>query len=312
MDNIDSPSGRLRLLTAGLATRIVDLGRPRSRGFGVPIGGAADRTAYAVGNALVGNDVDAAALEITLAGPTLESTCDLACVLFGAPFDLTSSSSTATLKVGKTFTLRPGDLLTIGGTASGARAYLCIQGGIQTPMILGSRSSFQPLAAGAELPCVPSATAVRSLDPGFQIDSDAHTLHALAGVQADWFDQKAFYGQEYNVTPASDRMGLRLKGIPLVLPERELVSEPVCPGAVQVTRDGQPIVLGIDGQTIGGYPKVAQVISADLDKLAQLRPNSRVRFVLVTLTEAEECYRRKKARAKEWLTRLRTAARFGV
>ena len=100
-------------------------------------------------------------------------------------------------------------------------------------------------------------------------------------------------------------MGLRLEGEPISLPNRELVSEPVCSGTVQVTRDGQCIVLGVDGQTIGGYPKVAQVISADLDKLGQLRPGDRIRFRWVSLAEAEDLYRHKQKELREWLLRLR-------
>src|SRR5262249_61631977 len=107
------------------------------------------------------------------------------------------------------------------------------------------------------------------------------------------------------VTPASNRMGLRLRGAPLSLPQRELVSEPVCPGTVQVTRDGQCIILGVDGQTFGGYPKIAQVISADLDLLGQLRPGDRVRMQRVTLGEAEEGYRQRQAVLRGGVMRLR-------
>src|SRR5438034_5798848 len=99
-------------------------------------------------------------------------------------------------------------------------------------------------------------------------------------------------------------MGLRLEGKPLPLPAREMLSEPVCPGTVQVTRDGQCIILGVEGQTIGGYPKIAQVIHADLDKLGQLRPGECLRFRSVHLAEAETIYRRKQTELHEWMTRL--------
>jgi antagonist of KipI len=108
----------------------------------------------------------------------------------------------------------------------------------------------------------------------------------------------------FTVTRAADRMGLRLQGEPLPVPGRELVSEPVCPGSVQVTRDGQCIILGVDGQTIGGYPKIAQVIRADLDVLGQLRPGERVCFVRVSLSEAEELYLQKQEALHHWLVRL--------
>jgi len=101
-------------------------------------------------------------------------------------------------------------------------------------------------------------------------------------------------------------MGLRLEGERIPLPDRELISEPVCPGAVQVTKDQQCIVLGVDGQTIGGYPKIAQVISADLDKLGQLKPVDSIRFQRVTLEEAERLYRQKQHKLHEWLVRLQT------
>jgi antagonist of KipI len=293
----------LRVLDPGLYTLVTDCGRPGHRSLGVPVGGAADRFALALGNALVGNPPDAAALEISLAGPTVRTACDLACVVYGAPFDLKSDRQKLTS--GTTFTLRADEELRIGGTPEGMRAYLCVSGGLQVPSVLGSRSGLEPLRPGAELPCQPGAIRGRFVRPALAWNRDPKVLRVLAGTQADWFQDEEFYPQEFTVRAASNRMGLRLRGRPLALPARELVSEPVCPGAVQVTRDGQCIILGVDGQTIGGYPKIAQVVSADLDKLGQLRPEDRIRFVRVSLEEAEALYRRKRAELDEWLIRLR-------
>jgi antagonist of KipI len=301
----------LMVLRPGLHTLVVDHGRPRSRSLGVPVGGAADRFSLAVGNALLGNPPDAAALEISLAGPTLRAAGELACVVYGAPFDLRSDRQSLT--AGTTFTLRDGEELRIGGAASGARAYLCVGGGLQTPLVLGSRSALEPLRAGDELPCLRGAIRGRFVrverdweaprEPGGPV-----TLRTLDGAQAGWFDPAALYGAAtFAVTPASNRMGLRLSGPALPASGREMVSEPVCPGAVQVTRDGGLIVLGVDGQTIGGYPKVAHVIAADLDALGQLRPGDRVRFQRVTLKEAEHLYGRRGEALRQWLARLRTA-----
>jgi biotin-dependent carboxylase-like uncharacterized protein len=307
----------LSVLEPGLCTLVADLGRPATRSLGVPVGGAADRFALAVGNALVGNPPDAAALEVTLAGPTLRADAALACVLYGAPFEL--SLGGRTLPAGTTFTLPPGEELRLGGTPRGARAYLCVGGGLRTPVVLGSRSSLGPLAAGAELPCVSGVIRGRFVRIESEWDADLvgpvgagpGRLRVLDGPQADWFDGAGLYdGAGFEVTAASNRMGLRLRGRPLRLPERELVSEPVCPGSVQVTRDGQCIVLGVDGQTIGGYPKAAQVIAADLDLLGQLRPGERVRFERVGLAEAEALYRRREAALGRWLARLREAEVF--
>ena len=191
------------------------------------------------------------------------------------------------------------------------RAYLCVRGGLQTPLVLGSRSSLEPLRAGAELPCQTSVMHVRHVSYDFAWNAEPR-LAARRGRRRRRLGSatRSFIAQSFTVTPASNRMGLRLHGEALTLPERELVSEPVCPGSVQVTRDGQCIVLGVDGQTIGGYPKIAQVISADLDKLGQLRPGESVRFARVSLEDAEALYRAKQAELREWLTRLRTAEAF--
>jgi antagonist of KipI len=270
--------------------------------LGVPVGGAADRFSLVLGNALAGNQAQAAALEITLAGPTVEAEADLACVVFGAPFSL--SGDRQELEVGKTFTLKAGKRLQIGGTPTGARGYLCVRGGFLTPLVLGSRSGFAPLQTGAELPCLSGVNSVRFLHHLFDWNREPKTLHVIPGLQADWFDLAFFLGQSYEVTPVSNRMGLRLLGQPLEIPEREMVSEAVGLGSVQVTRNGQCIILGVDGQTIGGYPKIAQVISADIDKLGQLRPGDSIRFKKVTVPEAENLFRQKQAELDEWVTRL--------
>jgi len=318
---VDPTAGTLKLLASGLSTRVVDFGRPATRSLGVAVGGAADRRSLALGNGLVGNPPDAAALEVTLGGPTLQATTPLACVLFGAPFDL--GSERRRLTAGTTFTLGAGETLRIGGALRGTRAYLCLRGGIRTPLVLGSRSSLAPLGAGAELPCLAGTIHGRSLR--LPPDGDAlgdylagvaqppFRLRALAGPQLDWFAPEEFFGgPRFTVTPAADRMGLRLLGEPLRVPPRELVSEPVCPGSVQVTRDGQCVVLGVDGQTIGGYPKVAQVIGADLDLLGQLRPGDRVWFERLEVGEAEGLYRRQRSALKEWSVRLREGEMFAA
>jgi antagonist of KipI len=324
----------LRVHEAGLLSLLVDLGRLRSRHLGVPLGGAADRAALALGNALVGSPPGAVAVEMTLAGPTLEALQPVACVIFGAAFE--PAVNGRGIAVGTTFTLEPGDVLRAGGTRRGARAYLCIAGGFDSPEVLGSRSALEPLRAGDELRCRASRTEARSLalanptegnwrleigdwrlkDTGRDSSQSSITnrqseipIRALDGPQREWFHGDAFFANEYEVTPASNRMGLRLKGEPLSRQPGELVSEAVAPGAVQVTNDGMPVVLGVDGQTIGGYPKVAHVIRADLDRLAQLRPGDRVRFARVTPEEAAAAARDRAAWLAAWLTRLRVAER---
>lgn len=294
----------LRLIHPGLTSLLVDAGRPRSRSLGVPVGGAADRTALAIGNALVGNPANTLALEFTLAGPVLRAEHPTAGVVFGAPFPISIEGKP--IEAGTTFTLAAGRELRIGGTASGTRGYLCVAGGFDAPSILGSGSSLEPLKAGEVLVCASSQCEPRGL--GFAA-LPRGTIRVLPGPQREWFPDARFFTQTYEVTSASNRMGLRLKGEPLTRTPGELVSEAVAPGAIQITNDGQPVVLGVDGQTIGGYPKVAHVIRADLDSLAQLRPGERIQFRLVSGEEAEQAAKDRTELVRGWLARLRAADR---
>jgi biotin-dependent carboxylase-like uncharacterized protein len=292
----------LKVLASGLHTLLVDCGRPNSRSLGVPVGGAADRFAFAIGNGLVGNAPDAAALEINLAGPTLEANCPLACVLWGAPFEIFRNERP--LSSGYTFNLEPGDIVRVGGCKTGARAYFCVRGGFEAPLILSSKSALEPLKAELTLSCNSATMRCRGVRGPWNWNQEPLLLRVLAGSQTAWFSTTEFFDQCFTVAPASNRMGLRLFGRSLTQTPKEIVSEPVCPGTVQVTRDGQCIVLGVDGQTIGGYPKIAQAITADLDKLGQLRAGDKIRFRDASLAEAEKIYRQKRAELEEWLTRL--------
>ncbi|MBI3410413.1 MAG: biotin-dependent carboxyltransferase family protein [Planctomycetes bacterium] len=298
----------------GLASRVVDFGRPQSRSLGVPVGVAADRSSLALGNALLGNPPEAPALEICLKGPIVRAEVPVAAVLFGAPFSI--SSSRQPLEMGTTFALQTGEEIHFGSTRTGLRAYLCVTGGFACPEILGSRSALECVTVGATLSCQTASIrrrfcpslhgAASALAAGLRLN-DGLWLRVTAGLQASWFNEREFFDQEFTVTPALDRMGVRLQARPLTMPERELISEPVGPGTVQVTRDGQCIVLGMDGQTIGGYPKIAQVIQTDWDALGQLRPGDRLRFQSVTLEEAGELYQKRQAWLREWVTRLRVS-----
>ena len=297
----------LRVESPGLYSLPVDRGRPGWRAFGVPAGGAADRAAQMLANALVGNRPDAVTLEITLAGPTLTADAPTACVVFGAPFEL-AIPGRAPPTAGTTFTLHAGETLRISGTPVGVRAYLAVRGGFQSPAVMGCHSALEPLRAGDVLACGPSTTAGRALPFVALHPFGDVSLRVIPGAQADWFTPGALEAAHYTVAAASNRMGVRLLGDPLprVLDRltAEMASEPVAAGAVQVANDGRPIVLGVDGQTIGGYPRPAHVIRADLDRLAQLRPGDTVRFRAVTPPEAERAARDAAAELADWCRRL--------
>jgi antagonist of KipI len=295
----------LCVLAPGTHSLLVDAGRPRTRGFGVPIGGPADRTSLALGNALVGNPPLTPALEITLSGPTLVADADTGMCVFGAPFRLDCAGEPK--PAGHTFTLNAGQTLQIGGTPSGCRAYVCVPGGFRAPRVLDSATAFEPTRTGDVLSCGASRLVGRELGLGQPLglvpQAGTLWLRALSGPQVDWFDD-VFFAQTYHVTPASNRMGVRLDGLPLTLPNRELISEPVAPGAVQITNDGRPIILGVDGQTIGGYPKIAHVIAADMDAVGQLRPGDTVRFQKATESAAEDAAARQREELRRWLRRI--------
>jgi len=222
------------------------------------------------------------------------------------------------LTAGKTFTLEPGEVLTIGGT-TGMRAYLCVHGGLQTSVVLGSQSGLAPLRVNDLIPCTPSSITAHFIVPAaFWWEDEVVPLRVLPGSHADWFAEEEFHGPLFQVSRDSNRMGVRLRGRPFYATSTqvppELISEPVCPGTVQVTRDGQCVILGVDGQTIGGYPRIAQVISADLDRLGQLRPGQSVCFPRVSLEDAEHLYREAQTQLQRRLVRIRIASdsRLGV
>jgi biotin-dependent carboxylase-like uncharacterized protein len=301
----------LRVLQPGVLSLLVDAGRPGTRHLGVPLGGAADLAAFMLGNALAGNQPHAVALELTLSGPTLCAEHDLSACVFGAPFQLTIDGRE--ISPGALFRLRAGETLKIGATGRGVRAYLCVPGGFKLKPVLGSGTALAPLAESDSLDCDSSIGEGRSLAHCAATDlleeaALTDVLRVIDGPQANWFEPAQLFERTYSVMRESNRMGIRLQGEPLVRPARELVSEAVAPGAVQIANDGLPIILGVDGQTIGGYPKAAHVIGADLDRVGQLRPGNAAQFTRVTLKEAEDLARERRRKLCTWLMRLRIAA----
>lgn len=297
------------MLHPGTFSVLVDRGRPTTRSLGVPFGGAADVAAFQIGNALVGNTHNAIALEINLSGPTLRAESDVSCCVFGAPFTINAGGRS--IPAGTAFTIRSGDLLKIGGASRGARGYLCVKGGFAAPRILESGSAFDPIAEGQRLTCDPSSGHGRSLEHS-DVDSllggPPDVLRVLDGAQADWFPTHDFCRRPFTVTPAGSRMGIRLRGAAVARRPGELISEAVAPGAIQITNEGQPIVLGVDGQTIGGYPKIAHVIAADLDRVGQLRAGQTVRFERIKMDEAEAIAADRRRKLHRWLAALRIFA----
>ncbi len=282
----------LRVIDPGLSTTVQDAGRPGYRERGVSPGGAFDRGSADLANALLGNFADCAVLELTLNGGVYEAAGPLALAMAGAPMEakvVGPEGIEQSLRIPLCWSLLEGERLILGRTREGARTYLAVRGGWQTPRCLGSRSSESRLRTGDVLPAERGSTLRRwPIGPIWE-SPDAEPFRVIDGPDVGGIPglEDTFWAvRRFRVGSRSDRMGLRLEGVPVVVasnPER--LSTPVAPGAIQVA-GGQLIVLGVNCGTLGGYPHVAHVISADLDRLGQLSPGDEIDFRRVTIQDA--------------------------
>ena len=298
--------GVIQVQEPGLFTTVQDLGREGFGAMGVSASGAADAVSLRLGNRMVGKREGAAGLEMALLGGTFTflerallalTGSDFGAALDGKPVELWSS-----------FESKAEQTLRLGPTRTGARCYLCVQGGIAVELFLGSASTHilsglgghegralrkgDALKIGAEGGAIHerklTARALKELQP-------RKVLRVTEGPQSDWFPESArrlFYESRYRVAEESNRMGIRLEGaIVPVLSGGEMISEGVSLGAIQVPEGGKPIILFVEQQTTGGYPKIANVISADLHSLGQLRPRDEIRFERVNWETARALLR---------------------
>jgi biotin-dependent carboxylase-like uncharacterized protein len=278
----------LTVLAAGPQTTVQDRGRPGWASIGVTRSGAADRAAAGLANRLVGNDPSAAVLEATAGGLGVRAERTLLVAVTGAPAPVTVDGRPAPFDA--PLTLRPGQVLVLGMPPVGLRTYLAVRGGVDVPPVLGSRSTdtlsgLGParLAAGDRLPVGTLAAEEPFVDVApVGAPSSRPVLGILPGPRRDWLTPDAWTaltGEEWTVSPDSDRVGLRLSGPVLELAStEELPSEGLVPGAVQVPPDGAPVLFLADHPVTGGYPVLAVVRSSDLPAAAQLRPGDVVRF----------------------------------
>lgn len=292
-------NGLLEIVAAGLANTVQDRGRTGYRHLGVALSGSLDPLMAACANALVGNESGAACIEIRSLGPELRVARGPVQVALAGPIGASVRrvrGGEQALSAWTTTTLEVGDCLRVG-TPAGGTAYLAVSGGVDTPLELGSRATYlrasiggvsgRAIEVGDRLDChVVSTEGQLERRQSAWIHPDG-PIRVIPGPQADAFESaalSAFFENDWAVTPEMDRMGMRLAGPALghrSAEAAEIVSDGVTPGCIQVPGNGQPIVLLADCQTVGGYPKIATVISADLPRLAQCRPGDRLRFVAV-------------------------------
>jgi biotin-dependent carboxylase-like uncharacterized protein len=290
----------IRVLTPGFLTTVQDLGRFGHAHLGISASGAADPLAIRAGNLLVGNAENAAALEMTLAGGEFEFEADAVVALTGSDFG-------ADLPLWAPIPVKAGQTLRFGGTKTGARAYVCFRGGIDAPLTLGSASAHLltgvgggPLRKGDRLRI--GGNAVRKPRPAAKNPpqwTKSQTIRVTDGPQAEWFHGELYQGA-YTVAEECNRMGIRLRGAAIPSPAGGMLTEGVAMGAIQVPPDGQPIVLFVEHQTSGGYPKPANVISADYWRLGQLRPRDEAQFERMEIERALELLQRQ----EQWLYSL--------
>ena len=324
--------GVIEVIEPGLLTTVQDVGRFGYLRHGVPVSGAMDPVALRLANLLVGNPEDEACLEVTLSGPSLRFRSSAVIAVTGA--DLSPSINGSPIGAWGSTAVQQGDVLTFEGQESGTRAYLAVAGGLDVPMVMGSKSTFMKAGIGGfegralktgdmlmtRLPS--SSTGVserripRSLVPSY--DSSL-PIRVMLGPQDDRFTEEGlgvFLGEAFMVSAQSDRMGYRLQG-PKVkhVSGPDIISDGIPFGGVQVSGDGQPIVLMADRGTSGGYTKPATVISADLGKVAQRMPGDEIRFQKVTLEEAHKALAQQESgveRVKEYLEAPVSGRRYTI
>jgi antagonist of KipI len=293
----------------GLAT-LQDSGRAGWRKFGVPISGAMDAFAFRAANSLAGNDPYSTAVEIGLGDIAFRALHDCVVSVAGVGFGL--SIYIWDFPLWSSYYVRGGWTIRLTKLDSGMWAYLAISGGVRTPPVLGSASTYlrgpfggldgRQLQAGdvlrSGIPSRPlNELAARTLPESARpLYGDSPTLDVIMGPQEKYFTEEStakFISQEYTVSSTSDRMGYRLEGPALVHRNKvELISEGMTMGAIQVPSSGQPIVMMADSPTTGGYPKIGTVASADLPLLVQCVPGkSKIRFRKTTVAKAQKKYR---------------------
>ena len=295
----------LKVIIPGIQTTVQDLGRTGFQDVGVPVSGPLDRVSFRYANALVGNPPGTPALEMLRQGPALEVLAEsVRIALVGSQGNIEVRSANArTIPAGQSARLIRGEEVRIGKLGDSGCAYLAIEGGLDVATTLGSASTYfrgtlggfngQALRKGDLLPIKRAGAEARdekALWPRLALGL-AQPIRVVLGPQADYFTEdalKTLLNSEYIVSNHADRMGFRLEGPQLAhAGGYDIVSDGIVAGAIQVPGSGLPIVLLVDAQTTGGYPKIATVISTDIPLLGRRKPGQAVRFVAVEAGEAE-------------------------
>jgi biotin-dependent carboxylase-like uncharacterized protein len=319
-------SAGLKVVRPGLFDTVQDFGRIGFMALGMPTAGAMDRIAFSLANALVGNPLDTAGIEIGVMGPDLLVEADSVRLALVGPLSPSlidgPDAAPKPIESDRSHLLKRGQILRVGMIEGSSTSYLAVAGGLALPVFMGSLSTYsragvggfdgRKLAAGDVLPLVREAASPgdeRKL--GSTFDYGTGPIRVIWGPQDDYFSsrgRKTFIESEYKVSKEADRMGIRFDG-PVIEHEKgaDIISDGIGPGAIQVPGAGLPIVLLGDRQTVGGYSKIATVASVDLPRLGRLLPGQTVRFAAIEVAEAEALRREQEARLGRVIAGFRTA-----
>ncbi len=303
----------IKIINPGLFTTVQDLGRYGFQQFGMPVTGAMDSYSLKLANLLVGNKPGEACLEATFTGPEIEILKDTIIAVTGAETCLTIND--LQVNINCNYQLKAGDFVKIGSVTKGCRIYIAFAGGIDVPVVMNSKSTYlraymggfigRALNAGDILKTGPSSLKVkiRSIPSELLLNlNDVQNLRVIGGSEVNDFNfegVKTFLTSTYSISNQSDRMGYRLSGPKIEHKEgADIISSGICNGAIQVPGDGQPIIMLADRQTVGGYTKIANVITADLPLLGQMKPGDKINFTQFHLEQAHQALKEQEEKLK--------------
>ncbi|MBQ5754569.1 MAG: biotin-dependent carboxyltransferase family protein, partial [Oscillospiraceae bacterium] len=314
----------MKVIKSGLQTSVQDLGRYNYQMFGVSPGGPMDKRSFLVANVLVGNEENAAALEMTMMGPTLEF--EEATVFAVTGGDFSPRLNGTPIESYRAVAAKPGDKLSFGMLKTGCRGYIAFAGGIDVPEVLGSRSTLiraqfgghegRPLKAGDRLKLMKETDTLPCMENRFtqpeNFSAKENTLRVVLGPQDYRFTEKGlatFLGTPYKVGMEFDRMGYRLAGEKIEhVTDANIPSDGIAFGSVQVPGNGFPIIMAAERQPMGGYTKIANVISVDMPLLGQMKTGDTIHFEKVTMEQAQDLYLAERAMLEELRKKCLTPA----
>ena len=294
------------ILQPGMLTTVQDLGRLGYQRLGVPAAGAMDQFAIKMGNRLLSNNDNDAALEATFMGPSIKAISDTIIAITGG--DLSPTLNGKILPMWESISLKEGDTISFEGPRAGIRTYICIAGGIDVPLIMESRSTYLRSNIGGYLgrslqqgDILSNSTPNKEVVKGRKVSTyivpsygGDVTLRVVLGPQDSEFTEdgiNTFLTSKYVVTSQMDRMGIRLEGTEITHREKaDIISDGIMFGSIQIPGNGQPIIMMADRQTTGGYTKIATIISIDIPKISQAQPGDKIQFDKVTVENAQNLF----------------------